>query len=127
MKSKAHSKKCKEMGVPEGLIEDQDAEDSGTLLHCTEGNTEGSLCAPQLIKLNEQILCKFRGSFRVHRYKCNSDLIVIGLVYPICFGFQLQDCPFLNSSPVNGLRYKTQIVPTFALLLCRSVALPWSN
>ncbi|KAM8840134.1 zinc finger protein 40 isoform 2-T5 [Spinachia spinachia] len=29
MKSKAHSKKCLEMGVPEGLIEDQDAEDSG--------------------------------------------------------------------------------------------------
>lgn len=30
MKSKAHSKKCLEMGVPELLIEDQDAEDSGT-------------------------------------------------------------------------------------------------
>uniref|UniRef100_A0A1A7Y421 Immunodeficiency virus type I enhancer binding protein 1 n=1 Tax=Iconisemion striatum TaxID=60296 RepID=A0A1A7Y421_9TELE len=29
MKSKAHSKKCMEMGVPEGLVEDQDAEDSG--------------------------------------------------------------------------------------------------
>ncbi|KAM3595769.1 uncharacterized protein V6R79_002561 [Siganus canaliculatus] len=29
MKSKAHSKKCMEMGVPEGLIEDQEAEDSG--------------------------------------------------------------------------------------------------
>nr|XP_020452946.1 zinc finger protein 40 isoform X1 [Monopterus albus] len=29
MKSKAHSKKCMEMGVPEGLIEDQDADDSG--------------------------------------------------------------------------------------------------
>ncbi|XP_030003690.1 zinc finger protein 40 isoform X2 [Sphaeramia orbicularis] len=29
MKSKAHSKKCMEMGVPEGLIDDQDAEDSG--------------------------------------------------------------------------------------------------
>lgn len=29
MKSKAHSKKCLEMGVPAGLIEDQDAEDSG--------------------------------------------------------------------------------------------------
>ncbi|KAM6974586.1 zinc finger protein 40 isoform 1-T2 [Tautogolabrus adspersus] len=29
MKSKAHSKKCMEMGVPAGLIEDQDAEDSG--------------------------------------------------------------------------------------------------
>ncbi|XP_034401865.1 zinc finger protein 40 isoform X1 [Cyclopterus lumpus] len=29
MKSKAHSKKCLEMGIPEGLIEDQDAEDSG--------------------------------------------------------------------------------------------------
>ncbi|XP_024858311.1 zinc finger protein 40 isoform X2 [Kryptolebias marmoratus] len=29
MKSKAHSKKCLEMGVPEGLVEDQDAEDSG--------------------------------------------------------------------------------------------------
>ncbi|XP_054461783.1 zinc finger protein 40 [Anoplopoma fimbria] len=29
MKSKAHSKKCLEMGVPEGFIEDQDAEDSG--------------------------------------------------------------------------------------------------
>nr|XP_019960090.1 PREDICTED: zinc finger protein 40 [Paralichthys olivaceus] len=29
MKSKAHSKKCMEMGVPEGLIEDLDAEDSG--------------------------------------------------------------------------------------------------
>ncbi|XP_063755456.1 zinc finger protein 40 isoform X1 [Eleginops maclovinus] len=28
MKSKAHSKKCIEMGVPAGLIEDQDAEDS---------------------------------------------------------------------------------------------------
>jgi len=30
MKSKAHRKKCMEMGVPEGVIEDQDAEDSGT-------------------------------------------------------------------------------------------------
>ncbi|XP_061123005.1 zinc finger protein 40 isoform X1 [Syngnathus typhle] len=29
MKSKAHSKKCMEMGVPVGLSEDQDAEDSG--------------------------------------------------------------------------------------------------
>ncbi|XP_029022089.1 zinc finger protein 40 isoform X2 [Betta splendens] len=29
MKSKAHIKKCMEMGVPQGLIEDQDAEDSG--------------------------------------------------------------------------------------------------
>ncbi|KAG7500896.1 zinc finger 40 isoform X1 [Solea senegalensis] len=29
MKSKAHSRKCMEMGLPEGLIEDQDAEDSG--------------------------------------------------------------------------------------------------
>lgn len=29
MKSKAHSKKCMEMGVPEVLIDDQDAEDSG--------------------------------------------------------------------------------------------------
>ncbi|TMS18661.1 Zinc finger protein 40 [Larimichthys crocea] len=29
MKSKAHSKKCMEMGVPEGLVDDQDAEDSG--------------------------------------------------------------------------------------------------
>ncbi|XP_072227282.1 zinc finger protein 40 [Leuresthes tenuis] len=29
MKSKAHRKKCMEMGVPEGVIEDQDAEDSG--------------------------------------------------------------------------------------------------
>ncbi|KAM6958802.1 zinc finger protein 40 [Aplochiton taeniatus] len=28
MKSKAHSKKCMEMGVPDGLIEDQDADDS---------------------------------------------------------------------------------------------------
>lgn len=34
MKSKAHSKKCMEMGVPEVLIEDQDAEDSGTVLYC---------------------------------------------------------------------------------------------
>lgn len=34
MKSKAHSKKCIEMGVPEILIEDQDAEDSGSVLHC---------------------------------------------------------------------------------------------
>lgn len=34
MKSKAHSKKCLEMGVPAGLIEDQDADDSGTVLHC---------------------------------------------------------------------------------------------
>lgn len=29
MKSKAHSKKCMEMGVPEVLVDDQDAEDSG--------------------------------------------------------------------------------------------------
>lgn len=35
MKSKAHSKKCMEMGVPEGLIDDQDAEDSGTVLRCS--------------------------------------------------------------------------------------------
>ena len=40
MKSKAHSKKCMEMGVPDVLIEDQDAEDSGTVLHW-EGNVEG--------------------------------------------------------------------------------------
>ncbi|KAM3858013.1 zinc finger protein 40 [Diretmus argenteus] len=33
MKSKAHSKKCMEMGVPAGLIEDQDAEDSGDRSH----------------------------------------------------------------------------------------------
>lgn len=35
MKSKAHSKKCMEMGVPDGLIDDQDAEDSGTVLCCS--------------------------------------------------------------------------------------------
>ncbi|KAJ3609243.1 hypothetical protein NHX12_023767 [Muraenolepis orangiensis] len=33
MKSKAHSKKCLEMGVPVGLIDDQDAEDSGDRGH----------------------------------------------------------------------------------------------
>lgn len=32
MKSKAHSKKCMEMGVPAGAVEDPDAEDSGTKL-----------------------------------------------------------------------------------------------
>jgi len=32
MKSKAHSKKCLEIGVPVGVIDDLDAEDSGTLL-----------------------------------------------------------------------------------------------
>lgn len=35
MKSKAHRKKCMEMGVPEGVMEDQDAEDSGTTI-CAE-------------------------------------------------------------------------------------------
>lgn len=35
MKSKAHIKKCMEMGVPEGLIEDQDADDSGTVPRCS--------------------------------------------------------------------------------------------
>lgn len=30
MKSKAHSKKCLEMGVAIGVIEDHDTEDSGT-------------------------------------------------------------------------------------------------
>ena len=33
MKSKAHSKKCMEMGVPAGLIDDLDAEDSGEFAH----------------------------------------------------------------------------------------------
>lgn len=37
MKSKAHSKKCLEMGVPEGLIDEQDAEDSGTVLQINTG------------------------------------------------------------------------------------------
>lgn len=35
-----------EMGVPEGLIEDQDAEDSGTVLkRSPQGNTVASLWA----------------------------------------------------------------------------------
>ncbi|XP_072304412.1 zinc finger protein 40 [Eucyclogobius newberryi] len=33
MKSKAHSKKCLEMGLPEGLHDDQDADDSGDRSH----------------------------------------------------------------------------------------------
>uniref|UniRef100_A0A8C6WHE0 Zinc finger protein 40 n=1 Tax=Neogobius melanostomus TaxID=47308 RepID=A0A8C6WHE0_9GOBI len=33
MKSKAHSKKCLEMGVPDGVIDDQEAEDSGDHSH----------------------------------------------------------------------------------------------
>lgn len=35
MKSKAHSKKCMEMGVAIGVIEDQDTEDSGSTDKCT--------------------------------------------------------------------------------------------
>lgn len=47
MKSKAHSKKCMEMGVPELLIEDQDAEDSGTVRHEREymGGGKGESCS----------------------------------------------------------------------------------
>ncbi|XP_070840070.1 zinc finger protein 40 isoform X1 [Chaetodon trifascialis] len=42
MKSKAHSKKCMEMGVPEGLIEDQDAEDSGDRSHVSSADRQDS-------------------------------------------------------------------------------------
>lgn len=42
MKSKAHSKKCLEMGVPEGLIEDQDAEDSGDRSHVSSADRQDS-------------------------------------------------------------------------------------
>ncbi|KAK7877013.1 hypothetical protein WMY93_032278 [Mugilogobius chulae] len=42
MKSKAHSKKCLEMGVPEGLIEDQDAEDSGDRSHVSSADRPDS-------------------------------------------------------------------------------------
>lgn len=38
MKSKAHSKKCMEMGVAVGIIEDQDTEDSGRSILCAFGN-----------------------------------------------------------------------------------------
>jgi hypothetical protein len=33
MKSKAHSKKCVDLGVSVGLIDDQDTEESGKALH----------------------------------------------------------------------------------------------
>ncbi|XP_028316617.1 zinc finger protein 40 isoform X2 [Gouania willdenowi] len=42
MKSKAHSKKCMEMGVPAGLIEDQDAEDSGDRSHVSSVERQDS-------------------------------------------------------------------------------------
>ncbi|XP_028279117.1 zinc finger protein 40 isoform X2 [Parambassis ranga] len=42
MKSKAHSKKCMEMGVPAGLIEDQDAEDSGDRSHMGSADRQDS-------------------------------------------------------------------------------------
>uniref|UniRef100_H3CFW1 HIVEP zinc finger 1 n=1 Tax=Tetraodon nigroviridis TaxID=99883 RepID=H3CFW1_TETNG len=42
MKSKAHSKKCMEMGVPELLIEDQDAEDSGERGHLSSAERQDS-------------------------------------------------------------------------------------
>uniref|UniRef100_A0A3Q4HET3 HIVEP zinc finger 1 n=1 Tax=Neolamprologus brichardi TaxID=32507 RepID=A0A3Q4HET3_NEOBR len=42
MKSKAHSKKCMEMGVPDGLIDDQDAEDSGDRSHVSSADRQDS-------------------------------------------------------------------------------------
>lgn len=42
MKSKAHSKKCLEMGVPEGLTDDQDAEDSGDRSHVGSADRQDS-------------------------------------------------------------------------------------
>ncbi|XP_041867867.1 zinc finger protein 40 [Melanotaenia boesemani] len=42
MKSKAHRKKCMEMGVPEGVIEDQDAEDSGDRSHVSSADRADS-------------------------------------------------------------------------------------
>ncbi|XP_068189527.1 zinc finger protein 40 isoform X2 [Antennarius striatus] len=42
MKSKAHSKKCMEMGVPEILIEDQDTEDSGDRSHVSSADRQDS-------------------------------------------------------------------------------------
>uniref|UniRef100_A0A674N0T0 HIVEP zinc finger 1 n=1 Tax=Takifugu rubripes TaxID=31033 RepID=A0A674N0T0_TAKRU len=42
MKSKAHSKKCLEMGVPELLIEDQDAEDSEDRSHVSSADRQDS-------------------------------------------------------------------------------------
>ncbi|KAM8883313.1 zinc finger protein 40 isoform 3-T5 [Synchiropus picturatus] len=42
MKSKAHSKKCLEMGVPAGLIEDQEAEDSGDRSHVSSADRQDS-------------------------------------------------------------------------------------
>uniref|UniRef100_A0A146Z623 HIVEP zinc finger 1 n=1 Tax=Fundulus heteroclitus TaxID=8078 RepID=A0A146Z623_FUNHE len=42
MKSKAHSKKCMEMGVPAGVLEDQDAEDSGDRSHVSSTDRQDS-------------------------------------------------------------------------------------
>ncbi|XP_047238853.1 zinc finger protein 40 isoform X1 [Girardinichthys multiradiatus] len=42
MKSKAHSKKCMEMGVPAGVVEDQDAEDSGDRSHVSSTDRQDS-------------------------------------------------------------------------------------
>ncbi|KAM6899599.1 zinc finger protein 40 [Xenentodon cancila] len=42
MKSKAHRKKCMEMGVPEGIVEDQDAEDSGDRSHVSSTDRQDS-------------------------------------------------------------------------------------
>lgn len=45
MKSKAHSKKCMEMGVPEVLIDDQDAEDSGIWKKRIKKKISGTVCS----------------------------------------------------------------------------------
>uniref|UniRef100_A0A3P9NTM4 HIVEP zinc finger 1 n=1 Tax=Poecilia reticulata TaxID=8081 RepID=A0A3P9NTM4_POERE len=42
MKSKAHSKKCMEMGVPAGAVEDPDAEDSGDRSHLSSTDRQDS-------------------------------------------------------------------------------------
>ncbi|KAJ4927773.1 hypothetical protein JOQ06_015575 [Pogonophryne albipinna] len=53
MKSKAHSKKCMEMGVPAGLIDDQDAEDSGDRSQVSSADRQDSDASPQHIPSKE--------------------------------------------------------------------------
>lgn len=78
MKSKAHSKKCMEMGVPDGLIDDQDAEDSGTVL-CSSGFSLRELHKSHNFYKMNSLSVKYE--FCITTYSCiyNIDLIQIYL------------------------------------------------
>lgn len=72
MKSKAHSKKCMEMGVAVGIIEDQDTEDSGRCLSCVFGNIS-------LKKILNRGVC----FMRTHTLPTNSESRNYSFVYTI--------------------------------------------